>query len=144
MRISTKGRYSLAALLCLALNADEENISTRDIAGETGVSESYLEQLFIPLRKAGLIVGMRGPLGGYSLAKPPRDISSGDILRAAEGSLRPTACVEDASCPAENVCQCRQTWSALNNVINECVDAISLESIVECYHKLNTLPEYAI
>jgi Rrf2 family protein len=90
MKISTRGRYSLEALLYLALNtAPATFLSIRDIAGNTGVTEGYLEQLFIPLKKSGLVQSTRGAQGGYQLGKAARNISIGDILHAVEGSLEP-------------------------------------------------------
>jgi Rrf2 family protein len=149
MRISTKGRYSLEALLYLALieetrKGQELFASTREIAENTGYSEGYLEQLFIPLRKAGLIQGVRGPQGGYYLAKKPEEISAGDILRAVEGSLQPTACIEESLCPEANVCPSRRTWYALYECIIGTVDAISLADLREAYKHDNTEPEYVI
>jgi Rrf2 family protein len=149
MRISTKGRYSLEALLYLAL-LEETNegrdsfASTREIAGNIGYSEGYLEQLFIPLRKAGLIQAMRGPQGGYYLGKKPEDISAGAILRAVEGPLQPTACVDEEACPAAKACPSRRTWCALYECIIDTADSISLADLRDAYKSSSTEPEYTI
>ena len=149
MRISTKGRYSLEALLYLALIEETRNIretfaSTREIAENTGYSEGYLEQLFIPLRKAGLIHGVRGPQGGYYLAKSPENISAGDILRAVEGPLQPAACIDEGLCPDAKSCPSRRTWYALYECITSTVNAITLADLREAYKHGNTEPEYTI
>ncbi|MDR3200414.1 MAG: Rrf2 family transcriptional regulator, partial [Spirochaetales bacterium] len=110
MRISTKGRYSLEALLYLSLLPPGEYTSTRTIAEYTGISDGYLEQLFIPLKKAGIINAIRGPQGGYLPGKELEKITVGAILRAVEGSLEPVACVASEKCPNESWCISRHTW----------------------------------
>jgi Rrf2 family protein len=143
MRVSTKGRYSLEAILYMALLPEGEYVSTRSIAGETGISDGYLEQLFIPLRRAGIIRGVRGPQGGYCLGKPRKDISVGDVLRIMEGSLEPVNCLKSRLCPAAKKCNSRRIWDELYGEISACVDAISLEDLVEAYENLDQL-EYTI
>jgi Rrf2 family protein len=143
MRISTKGRYSLEALLYIALLPKGQFVSTRSIAEDTGLSDGYLEQLFIPLRQAGILLGVRGPRGGYFLGKPLDEISAGDILRAVEGPLELVECVNSRDCPAADGCVSRHTWSELYHEMAECVDSISLKDLVEAYEKMDQL-EYAI
>jgi Rrf2 family protein len=143
MRISTKGRYSLEALLFMALLPDGEYTSTRVIAGDTGISDGYLEQLFIPLRKAGIIQGVRGPQGGYMPGKNREEITVGDILRAVEGALEPVSCVASEPCPLADTCLSQHTWAELYREINDCADSITLTDLVEAYHALDRI-EYAI
>ncbi|MDR1986114.1 MAG: Rrf2 family transcriptional regulator [Treponema sp.] len=143
MRISTKGRYSLEALLYMALLPEGDYASTRTIAENTGLSDGYLEQLFIPLRKAGIVQGIRGPQGGYIPGKPVKTITVGDVLRAVEGSLELVDCVTSQRCPIRDACIPRHTWCELYQEINTCVDAITLYDLVEAYHALDTV-EYAI
>jgi len=143
MRISTKGRYSLEALLYMALHQRDEHASTRVIADHTGLPEGYLEQLFIPLRRAGIIKGIRGPQGGYQTSKSPEQITVGDILRAAEGRLEPVDCVRSRVCPIQDTCRSRQTWENLSRAINDCVDSISLKDLVMNYWSLDQA-EYMI
>jgi Rrf2 family protein len=143
MRISTKGRYSLEALLYMALLPDGEYCSTRTIAEHTGISDGYLEQLFIPLRKAGLIRGIRGPQGGYLLGNDPGKITAGDVLRSVEGPLEPVSCVNSMTCPVEASCISRHTWSELYHEISACVNSITLADLVEAYYAMDKL-EYAI
>ena len=143
MRISTKGRYSLEALLYMALLPAGTFVSTRAIAEQTGISDGYLEQLFIPLRKAGIIKGIRGPQGGYVPGRALDRISAGDVLRVVEGSLEPVDCIESRTCPAGEQCVSRHTWSELYRGISQCVDSISLQDLVEAYENMDQM-EYAI
>jgi Rrf2 family protein len=143
MRISTKGRYSLEALLYLALLPPGQYASTKSIADNTGLSDGYLEQLFIPLRHAGIVQGIRGPKGGYLPGRDPEKIRVGDVLRVVEGSLEPVDCVNSRNCPAAASCISRHTWSELYQEISGCVDSISLKDLVEAYQKMDQL-EYVI
>ena len=92
MKLSTKGRYGLRALIDLALYSENETVSIQSIARRQNISDSYLEQLMRKLRSAGLIVSVRGAQGGYKLARPANEISVGDVLRALEGSLEAVTC----------------------------------------------------
>jgi Rrf2 family protein len=143
MRISTKGRYSLEAFLYMALLPEGEYTSTRTIAERTNISDGYLEQLFIPLRKAGIIKGIRGPQGGYLPGKSLDQISVGDVLRTVEGPLEPVDCINSRVCPIQESCGSRHTWSELYSVISECVDSVSMQDLVEAYQKMDQM-EYAI
>jgi len=137
MRISTRGRYSLEALLYLSLLPEGDFASTRSISENTGISDGYLEQLFIPLKKAGLIRGIRGAQGGYLPGKPIADITVGEILRAVEGSLEPVACLTAGTCPAEENCITRHTWGHLYEEINDCIDSITLVDLTESWRQID-------
>ncbi|GHU15542.1 transcriptional regulator [Spirochaetia bacterium] len=143
MRISTKGRYSLEALLYMALLPEGEYSSTRSIAEHTGISDGYLEQLFIPLRKAGIIQGIRGPQGGYLPGREIDSITVGDILRAVEGSMELVDCVTSPGCPVRDSCVSRHTWSELYEEISGCIDSITLKDLTENFRTMDQL-EYAI
>jgi Rrf2 family protein len=143
MRISTKGRYSLEALLYMALLPDGDYTSTRSIAENTGISDGYLEQLFIPLRKAGIVQGIRGPQGGYLPGREIDQITVGDILRAVEGSLEPVDCVTSTDCPVRGSCISRHTWSELYEEITDCVDSITLKDLTAAFKSMDQM-EYAI
>jgi Rrf2 family protein len=143
MRISTKGRYSLEALLYLGLLPGGESASTRSIAENTGLSEGYLEQLFIPLRKAGLIRGIRGPQGGYFIRGPAEKITVGEILRAVEGDLEPVDCIKSRKCPRTSICISKNTWAELYEAINKCADSITLADLVESWEYMDKA-EYVI
>ncbi|GHV75763.1 Rrf2 family transcriptional regulator [Spirochaetia bacterium] len=143
MRISTKGRYSLEALLHMALLPEGEYSSTRSIAKNTGISDGYLEQLFIPLRKAGIVQGIRGPQGGYLPGRPVGNITVGDVLRAVEGPLEPVACVTEDTCPMKDTCISTHTWSDLYHEITNCVDSVSISDLAAAYYAMDKV-EYAI
>jgi Rrf2 family protein len=143
MRISTKGRYSLEALLYMALLPKGEYSSTRSIAENTGISDGYLEQLFIPLRKAGIVQGIRGPQGGYMPGRELGEITVGDILRTVEGSMEPVSCVSSQDCPNIDTCMSKYTWAELYAAITDCMDSISLTDLVEAYQAIDQM-EYAI
>ncbi|MCI8374686.1 MAG: Rrf2 family transcriptional regulator [Lachnospiraceae bacterium] len=134
MKLSTKGRYGLRALIDLAVYSENETVSIASIASRQNISESYLEQLIARLRKAGLVVSVRGAGGGYKLAKPAEEISVGDILRALEGNLDPVECPglkEESTCDGSEFCVTKYVWQRINDSINRTVDEISLSRLVE-------------
>lgn len=134
MKISTKGRYGLRALIDLAQYSEIEPVSISSIASRQGISERYLEQLMTLLKKAELIKSIRGAGGGYILAKDMSEISVGDVLRALEGSLEPVECAafsQEASCEAAGGCVTKYVWQKINESINRTVDEISLKQLVE-------------
>lgn len=134
MKLSTKGRYGLRALIDLALFSETEPVPISSVAARQGISESYLEQLFGKLRKAGLVQSIRGAQGGYQLAKKASDISVGDILRALEGNLDAVECpglkTEDG-CEGADVCVTKYVWQRINESITEAVNEISLDQLVD-------------
>lgn len=134
MKISTKGRYGLRALIDLAQYSEIEPVSINSIATRQGISERYLEQLMTLLKKAGLIKSIRGAGGGYVLAKEMEEISVGDVLRALEGSLEPVECAAfsgEESCEAAGGCVTKYVWKRINESINRTVDEISLKQLVD-------------
>lgn len=136
MKISTKGRYGLRAMIDLALNAGEGHVSLKSIADRQDISECYLEQLILNLKKAGLVISIRGAQGGYKLDRHPKEISIGEILRALEGSLAPVECVEnseESDCCRSDFCVQRVIWEKIRDSVNSVVDSISLHDIVEDY-----------
>ncbi|MHC6203376.1 RrF2 family transcriptional regulator [Breznakiellaceae bacterium SP9] len=143
MRISTKGRYSLEALLYMALLPRDEYSSTRAISVHTSISDGYLEQLFIPLRRAGIVHGIRGPQGGYVPGKALDKITVGDILRTVEGPLEPVDCVSSKVCPEQDSCISYHTWAELYKEVVGCVDSITLQDLVEAYKAMDKV-EYTI
>ena len=134
MKISTKGRYCLRALIDLAQYSEIEPVSISSIAARQDISERYLEQLMTLLKKAGIIKSIRGAGGGYVLAKDAGDISVGEVLRALEGSLEPVECAafkEEDSCAASDICVTKYVWQRINESINRTVDEISIKQLVE-------------
>lgn len=131
MKLSTKGRYGLRAAVDLALFAKDEPISISTIAAREGLSESYLEQLFAKLKKAGIVLSIRGTNGGYQLARSAADISVGDVLRALEGDMVVVDCPDNESeCAKFGSCVTKYVWKRINNSINDTMDAMTLEEIV--------------
>ncbi len=134
MKVSTKGRYGLKAMVFIASNCETSCVSLRSIAEQEGISENYLEQLIAQLKKHKLLKSVRGAHGGYILAKEAKDITVGDILRALEGSLSPVDCSDkDCSCGTNcgTGCSTKHVWEKIDNSIAQTVDAISLESLIE-------------
>lgn len=133
MKLSTKGRYGLRALIDLAMYSEEEAVSIASIAQRQHISESYLEQLLARLRKDGLIVSIRGAGGGYRLAKEAEDISVGDILRSLEGNLEAVECpgLTEHGCDGADLCVTKYVWQRINESITRAVDDIKLSQLVE-------------
>lgn len=132
MMISTKGRYALRVMIELASGEEGELISLKEIAQSQDISEKYLESIVKNLVKAGFVAGLRGKGGGYRLACPAAQCTVGGILRAAEGSVAPVACVEgDAKpCPRREHCAALPVWTELNRRIDEYLDSVTLEQVV--------------
>lgn len=132
MKLSTKGRYGLRAAVDLAIFAKDEPISISTIAAREDLSESYLEQLFAKLKKAGLVHSIRGINGGYQLARPADEISVGDVLRALEGDMVVVDCPDSENgCAKFGSCVTKYVWKRINNSINDTMDAMTLEEIAQ-------------
>lgn len=131
MKISTKGRYALRLMLDLAMNNTGEFISIKSVADRQEISGKYLEQIISILSKSGYVRSIRGPQGGYKLAKDPSEYTVGMILRLTEGSLAPVACLEDDvnQCTRAAFCPTLVVWEKLNKAINDVVDNITLEDL---------------
>ncbi len=139
MKLSTRGRYGLKAMFQLALHYGEGPIPLKNIADKQELSENYLEQLVSQLRKEGLLESVRGSQGGYMLAKPPQEITVGDVLRVLEGNLALTDCVLDNDlykCDREDECVAKLVWLKISNSINEVTDTITLNDMVEEHRKI--------
>ena len=138
MKLSTKGRYGLKAMLDLAVNSGDGQVSLKSIAERQEISENYLEQIFAVLKKEGLVKSIRGSQGGYVLSQEAAKITAGDILRALEGSLAPVDCVleeDPAECERSQYCVTRIIWARIRDSINQVVDSISLQDLVEDYDR---------
>lgn len=135
MKLSTKGRYGLRAILDLAVHTEDEAVALSQVAERQGISINYLEQLIAKLKKSGIVNGIRGAQGGYVLARPAEEISVGDILRALEGDLSPVDCVDvknnDNSCSKSDYCVTKYVWKRISDSINDAVDGIMLSELVE-------------
>ena len=134
MKLSTKGRYGLRALIDLAQNGGEQPVSITSISTRQDISERYLEQLMSMLKKAGIVRSVRGAGGGYVLVKRLEDISVGDVLRALEGSLEPVDCEgleTNGGCSVSDSCVTKYVWKKINDSINQTVDEIKLDQLVK-------------
>ena len=141
MKLSTKGRYGLRALIDLAVHSsDGTPVSITSISDRQDLSERYLEQLMAMLKKAGLVRSVRGAGGGYVLAREAEEISVGDVLRALEGKLDPVDCAgldPGGVCQAADSCVTKYVWKRINESINRTVDEIRLDQLVEESRKKN-------
>ena len=122
-------------MLALALADKDDKISVRQIGAITNLSDSYLEQIIALLKKAGLVSSIRGNKGGYKLSRSASDISAGDILRAAEGSLSPVRCTDEANdeCVNQDQCLTKIVWHRLEKSISKAVDNITLDELAKKY-----------
>ncbi|WP_196001467.1 Rrf2 family transcriptional regulator [Clostridium sp. 1001271B_151109_B4] len=134
MKISTKGRYGIIALIDLVINSEYGSVTLKAISERQNISERYLEQVFSLLRKSGLIVGKKGAQGGYTLSKNPSEITIGEVLRSLEGELLLIDVKEGESSDVEEFVN-RTVWSEINKKINDYFESITLEEIVNKYRK---------
>lgn len=133
MRLTTKGRYAVTAMLDLAIHAGTKPTVLADIARRQGISLSYLEQLFSPLRKQALVHSVRGPGGGYRLARPAEAIYVGEVIAAVDEQLEATRCGGARDCQArgKGVCLTHQLWQDLSDHISGYLHSLSLQDLVE-------------
>src|SRR6266566_6032413 len=130
MKLTTKGRYAVTAMLDLALRHDKGSVTLADIARRQNISLSYLEQLFAKLRRSGLVDSVRGPGGGYNLAMPPSQISVAEIIVAINENIDATRCGGEKNCHGDETCLTHQLWEDLSTRIYEFLHGISLADLV--------------
>jgi Rrf2 family protein len=133
MKISTKGRYGVRAMMDLAANGNNGGpVLLSDIARRQAISGKYLEQIFSALHGAGLVNTVRGRKGGYRLTRPPGDIGLKDIITVLEGPCTLVDCVTDRTvCPRTERCATRDVWTLLGNKINEFLSGFTLADLVQ-------------
>lgn len=133
MKMSTKGRYAVMALIDIGGQSPDRPISLAEIAERQDISQEYLEQLFGKLRRAGLVTSSRGPGGGYVLARPAADIQVSEIVLAVDEELRVTRCEGDAvkGCVKGERCVAHDLWSSLGRQMMYFLESVSLEDVVE-------------
>lgn len=138
MKISTKGRYALRLMLDLALNNTGEPVRIKDIAARQEISDKYLEQIISTLNKAGYVKSIRGPQGGYRLAREPEKYTVGMILRLTEGALAPVPCLDgDVNvCGRQDTCVTLRLWQMLDAAISGVVDKVTLADLVEWQNQI--------
>jgi Rrf2 family iron-sulfur cluster assembly transcriptional regulator len=130
MRLTTKGRYAVTAMLDLALHYDDGPITLADISQRQGISLSYLEQLFSRLRKQGLVDSTRGPGGGYRLSRSSDDIAVADVITAVDEKVETTRCGGLSNCQDEQQCLTHDLWTELSTQIHNFLSGISLGNLV--------------
>jgi len=133
MKMSTKGRYAVMALIDIGVNSSGKPVSLADIAERQDISQEYLEQLFGKLRRAGLVASARGPGGGYVLARESADIRLSDVILAVDEPLRVTRCDGDAvdGCVKGEKCCAHDLWASLGRQMMYFLESVSLEDVVE-------------
>ena len=130
MRLSTKGRYAVTAMMDIALHEKLGPVTLADISQCQGISLSYLEQLFSKLRKQGLVKGVRGPGGGYQLAKSANQISVADIIQSVDEKLDMTKCGGRGNCSNGEKCLTHQLWFDLSCKLYKFLNGIKLDQYV--------------
>jgi Rrf2 family protein len=142
LRMSTRGRYGVRLMVALAMRYGNGISLLRDVARQEGISEKYLGQIIIPLKASGLVNSQRGAHGGYSLARPPEDITVRDVVEAIEGSIAPVACVDAAAgagagecgdnlsgCVRATTCAATRVWLKLRDDIAASLSAFTLAAL---------------
>jgi len=131
MRLTTKGRYAVTAMLDLAIHFEKGSITLADISKRQGISLSYLEQLFAKLRKQGLVDSTRGPGGGYKLSRPPGNIPVLDVITAVDERVDATACDGEGNCQDHARCLTHELWMDLSRQIYNYLENINLGKLME-------------
>ncbi len=132
VRVSAKELYGLRAMGELARHFGQGPLSLADVARSQGISQAYLEQIAIDLRRAGLLHSKRGAQGGYFLSRAPQAITAGEVIRALEGAILPVECVDEQKCTPcarEDVCATRNVWEQVRDRLVETLDSITLADL---------------
>ncbi|CAN5836207.1 Rrf2 family transcriptional regulator [soil metagenome] len=134
MKVSTRGEYGVRAMVTLAHHYGGGPLSIAVMAKESSVPYAYLEQLIVPLRKAGLVESKRGAQGGYLLTRPPELVRVGEVYRVMEGPVAPMDCVSedpaDQTCPLIEGCETRPVWMKVRDSIVDVLDSMTLADLV--------------
>lgn len=136
MKISKNGQYALLSVCDLAMQHSHSSIA--DIAERHGINKGYLSQIILSLKKAEVVASVRGKGGGYRLGKSPSLLTTGEVIRAAEGELKPTQCSANGahiSCAAYGSCVTRALWQRISKEINDTLDSITIADITEIYKR---------
>jgi Rrf2 family iron-sulfur cluster assembly transcriptional regulator len=132
MKLSTKGRYAVMAMVDIGLNGEGRSVSLAEISERQEISQEYLEQLFVKLRKAGLVRSARGPGGGYRLAREADDIAIYDVIAAVDEPMKMTRCDGDAvdGCVKGERCCTHDLWSSIGRQVNTFLANVTLDDVV--------------
>ena len=132
MKLSTKGRYGMRAMLDIAQHYHEGLVLVKDVAARQQISERYLEQLCLTLKTAGLVKSTRGSRGGFTLTRSPDKIKLIDIIRVCEGPLALVDCINDATvCSRSSRCAARDVWSELQSAMDSILSSKTLQDLIE-------------
>lgn len=131
MKLTSRGRYAVTAILDIALHGGAEPVSLADISERQAISLSYLEQLFAQLRREGIVHSVRGPGGGYQLGKTPEEISVGMIIQAVNESVDVSKCKGSGNCRDNSRCLTHSLWERLEAQIEQFLHTITLAELVE-------------
>lgn len=131
MKLTTKGRFAVTAMIDLALRQADGPVALASISERQKISLSYLEQLFGKLRRCGLVSSVRGPGGGYCMAKPTTAVFVADIIRAVDEPIDVTMCSGNANCQDDEPCMTHQLWTSLTNRMLDYLSSVSLAELVE-------------
>ena len=133
MIVSTKGRYALRVMLCLAQRGGDEYIPLKEIAEAEGISQKYLESIMSVLSKAGFVDAVHGKGGGYRLNRQPEEYTIGSILKLTEGSLNVASCTTQgaAACSRSECCQALPMWERLDKMIDDFFEGITLADLLQ-------------
>jgi Rrf2 family iron-sulfur cluster assembly transcriptional regulator len=131
VRLTTKGRYAVTAMLDLAFHSQVKPVTLTEIAARQTISLSYLEQLFARLRRAGMVKGVRGPGGGYKLCRKASEINVAEIIAAVDEPLDSTKCGGEANCQKDRACLTHNLWMGLSEQIRNYLVGISLADLLE-------------
>jgi Rrf2 family transcriptional regulator, iron-sulfur cluster assembly transcription factor len=131
VRLTTKGRYAVTAMLDLAFHSQKAPVTLTDIATRQTISLSYLEQLFARLRRAGMVKGVRGPGGGYTLAGKANAINIADIIAAVDEQIDATKCGGEGNCQNHKACLTHDLWMGLSEQIRDYLKGITLGDLLE-------------
>lgn len=130
MRLTTKGRYAVTAMLDLAIHGQQKPVSLNDISGRQHISLSYLEQLFAKLRRSNLVSSVRGPGGGYRLAVDSANISIAQVVDAVNESMDATRCQGKGDCQEGDQCLTHHLWEDLSSQIHTFLNDISIQDLI--------------
>ncbi|GAB4164045.1 MAG: Rrf2 family transcriptional regulator [Geothermobacteraceae bacterium] len=130
MRLSTKAQYAVRAMVSLSLHGDEGPVSIKDISARESISLPYLEQLFVKLRRGEIVTSVRGPGGGYRLARPADQIRVDEIIDSVEESLVPVSCMDEKGrCVCDDHCVTHNVWQGLGERIRSFLASITLDDL---------------
>ena len=146
MKLSTKARYAVRAMVDLAMHCDQHPIPRKEISGRQDISPHYMEQLFARLRDAEIIEAVRGPGGGYLLSRRPDEITVGDIVRAVDEVLTPAPCLREDTpldCERTATCVTRRLWEDFNSKTDEFLDSKTIQDLCDEARQLSDEGESA-